>query len=167
MRRWRFGGLLAATRRPGSRLSEHCHEWRLGISTSQLFVPEDLGYGQEGYQMYTATDYRSFYRVMRHIKVREQDVFLDYSSGLGRVLLMAAQYPFRRALGVELSARLNEGARRNITRCRGKLGCRNIGVIQADAAVLVPPCAGRLAPIRTPSFAPLHDFFPPSSLSPH
>jgi cyclopropane fatty-acyl-phospholipid synthase-like methyltransferase len=67
-------------------------------------MPEDLGYWQEGYQMCASTDYRSFRRVMRHIGVREQDVFLDYGSGLGRVLLMAAQYPFRRVLGVELSA---------------------------------------------------------------
>jgi SAM-dependent methyltransferase len=139
MRRSRFGNLLGATRRLGSRLSEHYHEWRLGISTSQLFMPEDLGYWQEGYQLYTATDYRSFHRVMKHIDVRDQDVFLDYGSGLGRVLLMAAQYPFRRVLGVELSARLNEGAGWNITRCRGKLRCRNIEVIQADATVFVPP----------------------------
>jgi cyclopropane fatty-acyl-phospholipid synthase-like methyltransferase len=53
-------------------------------------MPEDLGYWQEGYQMCASTDYRSLRRVMRHIGVREQDVFLDYGSGLGRVLLMAA-----------------------------------------------------------------------------
>jgi len=111
----------------------------LGVSTSQAFMPEDLGYWQEGYQMCTPTDYRSFHRVMRHIDAREQDVFLDYGSGLGRVLLMAAQYPFRRVLGVELSARLNERARRNVACCRGKLRCRDIEVIQADATVFVPP----------------------------
>jgi SAM-dependent methyltransferase len=94
---------------------------------------------QEGYQMYTPTDYQSFHRIMRRIDIRERDVFLDYGSGLGRVLLMAAQYPFRRVLGVELSARLNEGARQNVTRCRGKLRCTDIEVIQADATVFVPP----------------------------
>ncbi len=139
MRPSRFGGLLAATRYWRSRLSERYHEWRLGVNTSQIFMPEDLGYWQEGYQMYTPTDYRSFQRVMRYIDVRERDVFLDYGSGLGRVLLMAAQYPFRRVLGVELSARLNEGARQNMTCCRGKLRCRNIEVIQADATVFVLP----------------------------
>jgi cyclopropane fatty-acyl-phospholipid synthase-like methyltransferase len=89
--------------------------------------------------MYTPTDYRSFHRVLRHIDVREQDVFLDYGSGLGRVLLMAAQYPFRRVLGVELSTQLNERARRNVACCRGKLCCRYIEVIQADATLFVPP----------------------------
>jgi len=76
---------------------------------------------------------------MRHVDIREQDVFLDYGSGLGRVLLMAAQYPFRRVLGVELSARLNERARRNVACCRGKLRCTDIEVIQADASAFVPP----------------------------
>ena len=139
MRPSRFGGLLAATRYWGSRLSEHYHEWRLGVNTSQVFMPEDLGYWQEGYQMYTPTDYRSFHRVMRHVDIREQDVFLDYGSGLGRVLLMAAQCPFRRVVGVELSARLNERARQNVACCRGKLRCGDIEVIQADATVFVPP----------------------------
>jgi tRNA G46 methylase TrmB len=89
--------------------------------------------------MYAPTDYRSFHRVMRYIGIRERDVFLDYGSGLGRVLLMAAQYPFRRVLGVELSARLNEPARQNVACWRGKLRCRNIELIQADATVFVPP----------------------------
>ena len=139
MRLSRFGDLLASTRHLGCQLSERYHEWKLGVSTSQIFMPEDLGYWQEGYQMYTPTDYRSFHRVLRHIDVREQDVFLDYGSGLGRVLLMAAQYPFRRVLGVELSTQLNERARQNVACCRGKLRCRYIEVIQADATLFVPP----------------------------
>jgi len=60
MRPSRFRGLLVATRYWRSWLSEHYHEWRLGISTNQAFMPEDLGYWQEGYQMYTPTDYRIF-----------------------------------------------------------------------------------------------------------
>ena len=51
----------------------------------------------------------------------------------------AAQYPLRRVVGVELSARLNERARQNVACCRGKLRCRNIEVIQADATAFVPP----------------------------
>ena len=83
MRLSRFGDLLAATKRLGCQLSERYHEWKLGVSTSQIFMPEDLGYWREGYQMYTSTDYWSFHRVLGHIDVREQDVFLDYGSGLG------------------------------------------------------------------------------------
>jgi SAM-dependent methyltransferase len=139
MRLSRFSSLLAATRCLGSRMSERYHEWSLGVSTSQAFMPEDLGYWEEGYYMYTPTDYQSFHRVMRHVDVREQGIFLDYGSGLGRVLLMAAQYPFRRVLGVELSARLNERAYQNVACCRGRLRCRNIELIQANATVFMPP----------------------------
>lgn len=50
MRLSRFGSLFATTRQMRSRLSEHYHEWRLGVRTSQAFMPEDLGYWQEGYR---------------------------------------------------------------------------------------------------------------------
>lgn len=42
------------------------------------------------------------------------EVFLDYGSGKGRALIMAAQYPFRRILGVEFSPQLSLIASQNI-----------------------------------------------------
>jgi SAM-dependent methyltransferase len=43
-----------------------------------------------------------------------QYTFLDLGSGKGRTLLMAAEYPFRRVLGVELLPELNRIAQENI-----------------------------------------------------
>jgi SAM-dependent methyltransferase len=43
-------------------------------------------------------------------------VFIDLGSGKGRVLLMAAEYPFRRIIGVELLPELHEIARQNLLR---------------------------------------------------
>ncbi len=40
--------------------------------------------------------------------------FVDYGSGKGRVLLLAAQYPFRRVIGVEMSQMLIDAAAANI-----------------------------------------------------
>ena len=40
--------------------------------------------------------------------------FVDYGSGKGRVLMLAAAYPFRRILGVEFSESLDRVARDNI-----------------------------------------------------
>lgn len=42
--------------------------------------------------------------------------FVDLGSGKGRVLLMAAEYPFRRIVGVELLPELHEIARENVVR---------------------------------------------------
>jgi SAM-dependent methyltransferase len=40
--------------------------------------------------------------------------FVDIGSGLGRALLVASEYPFRRVLGYEISPALHRGAIRNI-----------------------------------------------------
>jgi SAM-dependent methyltransferase len=115
-------------------------EWRLGVHTNDWFTSQELGFATAEYQPYGPTDYRSFRQVMKHVPVSSgRDVFLDYGSGQGRVLLMAATYPFRRVLGVEMSPMLNQQAARNIEHCRHRLRCREIEVIQADATLFVPP----------------------------
>lgn len=45
--------------------------------------------------------------------------FIDLGSGKGRTLLMAASYPFRRIIGMELLGELNAVAARNIAGYRG------------------------------------------------
>jgi SAM-dependent methyltransferase len=46
--------------------------------------------------------------------------FIDLGSGKGRTLLMASEYPFRRIIGVEILAELNEVAQQNIARYRSE-----------------------------------------------
>jgi SAM-dependent methyltransferase len=56
-----------------------------------------------------------FERAMRALKIEySRYTFIDYGSGKGRVLLLAARYPFRRVIGVEMSAALNVAAAANI-----------------------------------------------------
>jgi Methyltransferase domain len=71
--------------------------------------------------------------------VRPTDVFADFGSGKGRIVYEAARYPFARVIGVEISAKLNEIARRNIERNRQKLSCKNIELITLDAAEFEVP----------------------------
>jgi SAM-dependent methyltransferase len=66
--------------------------------------------------------------------IRPTDVFADFGSGKGRVVYEAAKYPFARVIGVEISAKLNEIARRNIERNWERLTCTNIELITIDAA---------------------------------
>jgi SAM-dependent methyltransferase len=65
--------------------------------------------------------------------------FVDYGCGKGMVLLLAAEFPFNRIIGVEFAPELVAIARRNIAHYRGDLLCRDIEVVQADAAEFPPP----------------------------
>ena len=61
-------------------------------------------------------------------------VFVDLGSGKGRTLLMAADYPFRRIVGVELLPVLNRAALENLSKYRNdSQKCFDIESICADA----------------------------------
>jgi hypothetical protein len=67
-------------------------------------------------------------------------IFIDYGSGKGRVLLVAAQFPFREVIGVEFSRQLHEIALRNIAQFPAdQLHCRSIRSTLEDATAFVLP----------------------------
>lgn len=68
---------------------------------------------------YQTTDPLVFAEAMDMLKAHadlEKFTFVDLGSGKGRVLLMAAEYPFRRIIGVELLPELDAIARVNVSR---------------------------------------------------
>ena len=61
--------------------------------------------------------------------------FVDIGSGKGRALLMAAEYPFRRVVGVELLPQLHEIAERNIAALPAeRRKCDDVASLCMDAA---------------------------------
>jgi len=79
--------------------------------------------------------------VLRELPIPyDQFTFVDLGSGKGRALLVAARFPFRRILGVEYSAPLNDIAQRNLS-CfpPAALRCPEIAVVCADAASVPIP----------------------------
>ena len=60
--------------------------------------------------------------------------FVDFGSGKGRILLLAAALPFRKVVGVEISADLHEQANRNLA-CYKRINvlCRDVKSLQMDA----------------------------------
>jgi SAM-dependent methyltransferase len=55
------------------------------------------------------------HRIIRRLKVdRRRFTFIDLGSGKGRVLLIAAQYPFKSVIGIEFSKTLHDIALTNI-----------------------------------------------------
>jgi predicted RNA methylase len=60
--------------------------------------------------------------------------FVDLGSGKGRVLLMAADYPFRKIIGVEFMPELDRAAQENIAKYPSeRRQCRQIESICMDA----------------------------------
>lgn len=100
--------------------------WRtrlLGVFHSP-YQPTDaaLFHGMLGdLQRRTSCDFREF-------------TFVDLGSGKGRTLLMAADYPFRRIIGVELLPELHHAAQENLNKYKSKQQkCFALESICADA----------------------------------
>lgn len=70
----------------------------------------------------------------------EDYTFVDLGSGKGRMLLVAAEYPFRKIQGVEFAVQLHHEAQQNIFRYRHRgQQCRDITSVNMDAAEYVFP----------------------------
>jgi tRNA1(Val) A37 N6-methylase TrmN6 len=66
--------------------------------------------------------------------------FLDFGSGKGRTLMLAAQFPFKRIVGVEYCDELSRLARQNLLRLpAGERRCENVEVVTVDAAEYAIP----------------------------
>lgn len=83
---------------------------------------------------YWPTDYSLVFKVCKWLPVRKSDVFVDYGSGMARVLIVAATRPFKKIIGVEVSSALNAIAVENIRKAKGRLKCQNIEIVCCDAA---------------------------------
>jgi hypothetical protein len=93
--------------------------------------------------------------ILRELGISERDVFIDFGSGKGRMVLVAARFPFRRVIGVELSAKLNEVARENLERNRSRLICPDVALITADAGSYEIPDDVTVAYFANPFGPPL------------
>jgi SAM-dependent methyltransferase len=90
---------------------------------------------------YQPTDPALFHEMMSKLEIDfSQFVFIDIGSGKGRVLLMAADYPFRRVIGVELLPELHRIAQENISKYKSdSRRCFALESICGDARDFVFP----------------------------
>ncbi len=66
---------------------------------------------------YQPTEPGLFHEMMAALKIDfAESIFIDVGSGKGRALLLAADYPFRRIIGIELLTELDRIARANIAK---------------------------------------------------
>ncbi len=123
------------------RLSEQFNEWRFSIETERrVDALSAFGVTNADYKGYSPIAFRAFRAVLRHVEVRpDRDVLLDIGSGKGRAVVLAATYPFKRIIGVDIAEELNVVARSNIARARRHLRCARIEIVTADAVTFDIP----------------------------
>lgn len=102
-----------------------------GLDTEESSIELEHFHSERAW--YEPSGWRFVRRALSKLEIGRGDVFVDFGCGKGRVLLCAARYPFARVVGVEISPRLSEIARRNIERARGQLACERIEVVTCDA----------------------------------
>lgn len=113
-------------------------EWRIGIQTcgNVYWDNTEIDPACTNYQ---PIDYASLDFLFDRQEIQsDRDVFLDYGSGKGRVIAVAATHPFKRVIGVEMSAELCATAHQNLDTARGKR-CGAVEIIHIDAAAYRVP----------------------------
>ena len=96
---------------------------KFGIETESIFeqfeLPENVSTGRlANCTRYIATPIKTFRNSLERLKGQGLDfcnfIFIDIGSGMGRNLLLASEYPFKKIMGVEISPYLHEQAQLNI-----------------------------------------------------
>jgi SAM-dependent methyltransferase len=112
----------------GAALFDRLH----GVETWRPVDLATLGLGSAHRVEYTPSGWLDVRRALARERIDADDVFVDLGSGKGRVVLQAAQFGFRRVIGVELSAELTAVAAANVEAARSRLRCQNVELVTED-----------------------------------
>ena len=152
--KWRRDGASGVARAVMDAATHRWHRWRdaridrrFGIGTAG--VRYDLAaLGADGRHVAHATGYEPiqltvFSRIVRALPdLPAQREFLDYGSGKGRALVLAAEAGFRRVTGIEFAPALHEAAQANIAAYRRRRpAAPPLEARLADATDVDPPRA--------------------------
>jgi SAM-dependent methyltransferase len=134
---------------------------RFGTDTAGRVAPDQLGIADTAAREQAILYLPSPERVTRWMLTNagvdhRAFAFVDMGCGKGRVVLVAATYPFQRVVGVEISAPLAEIARANIDRFQPPTRqCRNVEVQTVDATSFTFPETNLLIHFYHPFEPPL------------
>jgi cyclopropane fatty-acyl-phospholipid synthase-like methyltransferase len=123
-----FSESVVAGRRMAHRVNNLMWERRLSIDTRGWIK---VHYPDAGH--YATMNYALVQKVLRHLQLRSDDVFVDIGSGKGRILCCAARFPIAKVVGVDLSTEFCEEAKANAERSRGRRAPIEVHNMLADA----------------------------------
>jgi 16S rRNA G966 N2-methylase RsmD len=118
---------------------DNYQEKRLGVETAEIARLKNLGINRMDSHDYLPIAYYAIYSILRKIPLPKwKGVFLDYGAGKGRAVVAAAQFPFKKVIGVEISKELTNMAKLNIAKLKHKK-TKCIEVHSINAADFVVP----------------------------
>jgi hypothetical protein len=132
------------------------YDWDYRVDTTSATVGWRERLLGQFHSAYQPSDPALFKEMMATLKIAFQEfTFIDIGSGKGRVLLMAADYPFRRILGIELFPALHRVAQANLRTYKSdSQQCFVLETVCGDAREFIFPAE----PILLYLFHPLPEF---------
>jgi SAM-dependent methyltransferase len=131
-------GLLRTAQVSFSVIADLGFDMRHGTETLRRTFLQDLALESENKihgVHYQASKAAPLLRLLREFEVSKEGTFVDFGSGKGRALMLAAEYGFNRVLGVEFATELCDIARHNLAAFQQRLGRPvDIEIAEIDAA---------------------------------
>lgn len=130
-------GLLTTLSMAFSAVADLTFDWWHGTDTARIVPIGEMNVRSENTAHavhYQATKAGPLAKLLRRLRFPEGSVFVDFGSGKGRVLLLAAQEKFKRVVGVEFSPDLCAVARKNVELFRRKRpSMASVEIVETDA----------------------------------
>jgi SAM-dependent methyltransferase len=130
-------------RRVNFLLDEAAYDRKTGLETSRLLKVSDLGIDPAKMDGASRNAIGIAYipsppsvpaTIVKDLGLRYDEYsFIDLGSGMGRVVFAAAEFPFRKVVGVEVSDELHQIAERNLAKVSGTLKAAAVELICQDA----------------------------------
>lgn len=113
---------------------DYHYERHFGVDTRGDVMMHTLGVHDPDAVHYAPSPYLGFFKAMKLVGADlPSSTFVDYGSGLGRIVICAATLPFKGVIGVEFVEELNRRARLNIAAARGRFICKDVSVVTTNA----------------------------------
>lgn len=143
----------------------HPFDIEFGVKTSGLIAGRNLKCGSQADRHNTAYfgvapsvfhELVAQWRRSKPAGTIDEFTFIDLGAGMGRALLLASEFPFRKVIGVELNPKLARIARRNVASWKARgLAVTPIRVICGDAVEFKIPTGPCVAFMFNPFGAPV------------
>lgn len=116
-------------------VKDHYYDKKLGIETSEsYFCPSNNSASlYKDMHINRPTPYDKLQKALGHLKLKQDDVFVDLGCGKGRAVIFAAMQKLKKVVGVELDKNLVDIAKDNLKKAR--FNNTPVEIIHADAAV--------------------------------
>lgn len=132
-------GPTAFTKHALYRLSDLLSERWLDVTTAGHSTKLELGIEDPDSRQYSTIPYFVLYRLLRSQPIDvPNSTFVDFGCGKGRAIIVAATFPFRRVIGVEIADALAAAAQENVVRMKRRKASA-VEVLKMDAAQFEVP----------------------------